>query len=171
MNFIRQLKGFGDIFARGFPAKAWQIFMGPKLMTDLDVFQFFILLLFSALDELPKDLSGKDRLKKALGQVGGSITMTTLTDLVAFAISASSDFPAIKVFCFFAMAAILMTYLLIVTVFLAFVALDIRRVESNRWDIFCCVTEKESTGWETSGSTISKKVRKSNSHLSVPVSE
>ena len=94
-----------------------------------------------------------------MGKVGASVTMTTMTDIVAFAISASSDFAAIRSFCFFAMAAILITYLLVMTVFLAFLSLDVLRIEASRWDFFCCVKQENSpASWKKSGSTIAKKV-------------
>ena len=114
----------------------------------------------AALDDLPSDVTGHARLRKAMGKVGASVTMTTMTDIVTFAISASSDFPAVRSFCYFAMAAILMTYLLVMTVFLAFMSLDVSRIEASRWDFLCCVKQqkKSSAPWKKSSSTIAKKV-------------
>ena len=121
--------------------------------------------------DFPSDVTGHTRLRKTMGKVGASVTMTTMTDIVTFAISASSDFPAVRFFCFFAMAAILMTYLLVMTVFLAFMSLDVSRIEASRLDLLCCVKQKNSLEpWKRSSSTISRKVRQFFSEFSKNIS-
>jgi len=95
-----------------------------------------------------------------MAKVGASVTMTTVTDIVAFAISSSSDFPAIRYFCYYAMATILMSFVLLMTVFLAVLALDVKRIEGNGWDCLCCMKQKDFSPWMNSTS-YSKKVYKS----------
>ena len=48
-----------------------------------------------------------DRCARALARAGASITVTSLTDLVAFAISSSSTLPALASFCAYASVSIL----------------------------------------------------------------
>jgi len=111
------------------------------------------------LENTSSDLDPKERLQKALGHVGSSVTLTTLTDVAAFAISSSSQFPAIRIFCFYAIATIFFTYLLILTVFLAVLALDLKRRKNGRWDIFMCIKRKnENSQVEKVKTTFSQKV-------------
>ena len=105
-------------------------------------------------------MDSTERLSKALSQVGSSVTLTTLTDVAAFAISSTSQIPAIRLFCFYAITTIFFTYLLILTVFLAVLALDLKRLEDNRWDFLVCVRRKneEKSQIELKETTISEKV-------------
>ena len=128
--------------------------MGEFLAPTMTVFYFP----FSALDSLPSDLTGKERLQKTMSKVGASVTMTTVTDVIAFAISSSTDFPAIRYFCVYALTSILFAYLLIMTIFLAALALDIRRIEDGKWDWFCCKKQKDNNAWSEDMSTFSKTV-------------
>jgi Niemann-Pick C1 protein len=45
--------------------------------------------------------------------------------------------PAVKAFAFYAGVALLFNFMLQFTVFIAFMAIDIRRQEAGRWDIAC----------------------------------
>ena len=64
--------------------------------------------------------------------------MTTSTDLVAFAVSAVSDFPAVKLFCIYAALSIVFAYLMLITLFLALLTWDIHRIERGGRDICPC---------------------------------
>jgi len=46
------------------------------------------------------------------------------------------------------------------TVFLAVLALDVKRIEGNGWDFLCCMKQKDFSPWMNSTS-YSKKVYKS----------
>jgi len=48
------------------------------------------------LDRQPRELSKTDTIKEVMKRSGATVTMTTMTDLVAFAVSTSTSFPAIK---------------------------------------------------------------------------
>ena len=111
-----------------------------------------------ALDSLSPDIVGIARLQQTMAKVGASVTMTTITDIMAFAISSSTDFPAIEYFCYYALTTILLSYVLLMTVFLAVLALDIRRIENSRWDWVCCIKKESYQPWTKYQSTISKRV-------------
>jgi predicted RND superfamily exporter protein len=81
-------------------------------------------------DPIPK------RLSDALANAAASITVTSLTDFVAFMISTTSALPALASFCAFAGLGILVLYILQITLFAAAVAIDARRQLDRLPD--CC---------------------------------
>ena len=123
------------------------ILCGTKFTATVGILPFLILGvaiddMFIILDELDRtnfNLPTKEIIAKVLGQVGGSITMTTMTDLVAFAVSTTSAFPAIRYFCTFAAVGITFAFLMIMTCFVAFLVFDINRIKAGRHDMvpFC----------------------------------
>ena len=113
---------------------------------------------FIELDQLDPELRGVERLKKAVGHVGASITMTTLTNLVAFAVTASTVVPAIRLFCIYAAVALLFCYSLVMTFLLVFISFDVKRIESGRWDILPCKQKLQYIPWKQSTESLSGKV-------------
>ena len=104
----------------------------------------------------------KQRGARALRRAGASITVTSLTDVVAFAISSSSALPALASFCAFASINILFLWSLAATFFTSCTVIDEKRQRDNKRDCLCCLTrndeEKEDTG--SKEGTISKYFRK-----------
>jgi len=82
----------------------------------------------------------KYRLAEALKHGGSSITVTSLTDFLAFFIGSSTSLPAFSAFCQWAGLAILGVYILACTFFSACVVLDASRQEAHRADCCCCVS-------------------------------
>jgi predicted RND superfamily exporter protein len=99
--------------------------------------------MFIIVDELDRTHPGKTTVPKRLSTVmktiGPAITMTTMTDLVAFAVGTSSKFPSIVFFCTYAALSITFTFLFLVTVFVAFMSYDCRRMNSGRRDMVPCI--------------------------------
>ena len=92
-----------------------------------------------------KDESDEDiavRAGRALARAGASITVTSLTDLVAFAISTSSSLPALSSFCGYAAICILFLWIFASVFFSATFVLDERRQRDNRRECLCCLTRK-----------------------------
>lgn len=83
------------------------------------------------------------RTAKALARAGASITVTSLTDLVAFGISASSSLPALASFCAYAAIGIFFLWLFSATFFTATMVLDERRQRDNRRECLCCMTRSK----------------------------
>lgn len=117
-----------------------------------------ILFRWIALDMMPADITGIERLQKTLGKVGASVAMTTITDVVAFAVSSFSTFPAVRYFCFYAMSSILFVYILMVTVLVAYLSFEIKRIENGKWDVISCKKKKDYIPWTKSSSSIAHKV-------------
>lgn len=76
------------------------------------------------------------RVAKALGRMGPSILLSASTETIAFALGAAVGMPAVKNFAIYAAGAVLINALLQVTMFVAVLALNQRRVESSRADCF-----------------------------------
>jgi predicted RND superfamily exporter protein len=83
------------------------------------------------------------RTSRALARAGASITVTSLTDLVAFGISSSSSLPALASFCGYAAIGIFFLWLFAATFFSACMVLDERRQRDNRRECLCCLTRKK----------------------------
>lgn len=81
-----------------------------------------------------------DRCALSLARSGASITVTSATDLVAFAISSASSLPALSSFCAYAAIGIFFLWMFAATFFTACLVLDERRQRDNRRECLCCVT-------------------------------
>ena len=77
-----------------------------------------------------------ERITDALGHSGPAITITSLTNALAFAFGGTTTLLALRSFCMFASVCIIMLFLLVNTVFLSVVVWDTRRVEGKTKE--CC---------------------------------
>jgi len=77
---------------------------------------------------------------------GVSILITSLTDVCAFLIGATTILPALRSFCIYAGVAIIAVFLLTITFFVAFLTIDAKRRGQNRCGCCCCI--KVSPNWE-----------------------
>ncbi|KAF9960579.1 hypothetical protein BGZ70_008559 [Mortierella alpina] len=85
--------------------------------------------LVHAVVETSMDLPVKERVGRGLGSVGVSITMTLVAELCLLIVGAMTTIPAVQEFCTFAIAAVIMDYLLQMTFFITVISIDIRRLE------------------------------------------
>jgi len=92
--------------------------------------------------ESEDDAALVNRGSKALARAGASITVTSLTDLVVFAISSTSALPALASFCAYASINIFFLWALAATFFTATMVIDEKRQKENRRDVLCCVKRK-----------------------------
>ncbi|GAA5955063.1 hypothetical protein JCM21900_002773 [Sporobolomyces salmonicolor] len=83
--------------------------------------------------------SAEERVARTLGRMGPSILLSASCETVAFALGALVGMPAVRNFAIYAAGAVLVNALLQVTIFVSAMALDLRRVESNRIDCFPCI--------------------------------
>ncbi|KZC04135.1 PREDICTED: patched domain-containing protein 3-like [Dufourea novaeangliae] len=74
----------------------------------------------------------EERIALMLGQAGSAISITSLTDVVAFIIGASTILPSLQSFCIYAAVGVLLTFLLQITFYIPFFTLDAQRIESKR---------------------------------------
>ena len=92
-----------------------------------------------------KDLPLGEKISKTLAQSGVAITITSVTDVVAFAVGGSTILPALRSFCFFAAVGIFAVFFFQCTFFVAVMVIDQRRVESNRNVFIPCYKHKKAT--------------------------
>lgn len=98
--------------------------------------------------ECSNDSTDDDFVEKAartMKHAGVAITATSLTDVTAFAIGASTELPALRSFCIYASVGILIVFVLQSSLFLAFLILDEKRLRENRHGLFWCIKLKNWT--------------------------
>lgn len=94
-----------------------------------------------------KDVKLSERIGKMMEKAGASITITSLTDIIAFLVGGTTVLPSLKSFCVFAALCILMTYVYVVTFFVAVLTLDEKRLAKNRNGCCPCIVHKENKLW------------------------
>ena len=136
------LAGFGLVIAFGVPFINIAGIL-PFLVISIGIDDMFIII--DEFENIPDAMPANRKVSHAIGKVGATITMTTLTDIIVFAIGISSSFPAIKYFCIFATVTFTAEFLLQMTLFIALLSLDARRLKAGRRDClpFCKGDDKE----------------------------
>ncbi|CEL95564.1 unnamed protein product [Vitrella brassicaformis CCMP3155] len=102
----------------------------PFLCIGIGVDDTFVILNSYAL--AVKVTDPRERVAVAIKDCGISITITTLTNLIAFGVGASSDYFSIRLFCIITFLALLMSYFYALTFFLASVCLDAKREAAGK---------------------------------------
>ncbi|XP_046556189.1 patched domain-containing protein 3-like [Haliotis rubra] len=138
--------GFGIISSFGLVS-----FCGVKFVNIVGVTPFLIigigvddmfLLMSSWAETYPlRDQTVASRMGKTFASAGIGITITSLTDLLAFVIGASSVFLSVRNFCLYTGVAVIFCYLYQCIFFSPCLALHGRRVDSNRHCMTCLKTK------------------------------
>mmetsp|Transcript_42759 Transcript_42759/g.65715 ORF Transcript_42759/g.65715 Transcript_42759/m.65715 type:complete len:226 (+) Transcript_42759:1006-1683(+) len=84
-----------------------------------------------------------DRIAFAMKEIGPSIFVAAFCEAIAFFIGMQTDIPALSSFCLVAGLAVITDFIFQITIFLPCLALDKRRIEDNRMDVFCCFRASE----------------------------
>ena len=113
----------------------------PFLVLGVGLDDMFIIV--NEFDRLPQRLSVVRCVSMVMANTGSSITMTTVTTLVAYMISTSTSFLAIHYFCLYAALCIGFSYLFVVGFFVAALSIDGRRIEVGRLDCLPCFSVKK----------------------------
>ncbi len=79
--------------------------------------------------------------------------LSSVSESTCFFLGALSDMPAVRAFALYAGMALLIDFLMQMTVFVALLSLDMARQESRRYDIICCVRSSKKAS--SSGSAAS----------------
>ncbi|CAK9806362.1 Patched domain-containing protein 3 [Anthophora quadrimaculata] len=87
----------------------------------------------------------EERVALMLGHAGSAISITSLTDVVAFIIGASTILPSLQSFCIYAAFGVLLTFLFQITFYVAFFTIDARRIENKRNSILPCIVHENFT--------------------------
>ncbi|CAJ1971645.1 unnamed protein product [Sphenostylis stenocarpa] len=108
-------------------------------------------IIVDAVKRQPSSLPVEEQISNAMGEVGPSITLASLSEIVAFAVGSFVSMPACRVFSMIAALAVLLDFLLQITAFVALVTLDFVRARDNRIDCFPCIKLNPSSVEENEG--------------------
>lgn len=104
----------------------------PVVILSIGVDDMF--LLTDAFDETSSSRSPESRVVEAVQSAGLAMTMTTVTDALAFLLGALSTTEAVRVMSLYAFVCILCDFTFQITYFPALMTLDARRSLQGRWD-------------------------------------
>ena len=120
----------------------------PFLMLGVGIDDMFVIMqAWENLEEEERLKSFQERFGATMRHAGVAVTITSITDFLAFLTGATTVIPALASFCVYSAFGILFIYFFQVTFFLAWFSLDQRRVEDVRDGIICCWKKKD---WEPS---------------------
>lgn len=105
----------------------------PFLLMGLGVDDIFVMMAcYRKLHDTHANLPLAERMGLTLKHAGASITVTSLTDIVAFAVGSITVLPSLQSFCIYAAFGVLMMYLFVITFYVAIFTLDERRIAARR---------------------------------------
>ncbi|VVB09583.1 unnamed protein product [Arabis nemorensis] len=131
------LGSVGFFSALGFKSTLIIMEVIPFLVLAVGVDNMCILV--HAVKRQPHDVSLEERISSALVEVGPSITLASLSEVLAFAVGAFVPMPACRIFSMFAALAIMLDFFLQITAFVALIVFDYKRAADNRIDCFPCI--------------------------------
>merc|ERR1712106_172187 len=118
--------------------------MIPFLLLGIGIDDMFVTMqCFNNLNSEEQKKSREERFGLVLRRAGAAITVTSLTDFLAFAIGGTTVLPALKSFCIFCAVGLIVVYFLQATWFVAWLSLDQRRMEAGRDATFPCIIHKD----------------------------
>ncbi|XP_053693061.1 patched domain-containing protein 3-like [Sabethes cyaneus] len=105
----------------------------PFLLMGLGVDDMFVMMAcYRKVHESHSHLPLPERMGLMLKHAGASITVTSLTDIVAFAVGSITVMPSLQSFCIYAAAGVFMMYSFVITFYVAIFTLDEQRVAARR---------------------------------------
>lgn len=113
----------------------------PFILLGIGVDDSFVIA--DAFDTVRSASSVRSKISIALSHAGVSITITSLTDLVAFAVSSVTSLPALSSFCLYAALGVTFLFLFQISFFSAALTLDGLRQRNRRRDVCCCLVAPE----------------------------
>ncbi|MGH0172026.1 UNVERIFIED_CONTAM: hypothetical protein FKN15_062616 [Acipenser sinensis] len=142
------LSAFGMLLYCGMPF-AMTVANAPFLILGIGVDDMFIMI--SCWQKTKVRDSVADRLAETYKEAAVSITITTLTDVLAFYIGIMTPFRSVQSFCLYTGTAVLFCYLYNITFFGAFLALNGKREKGNRHWLTCMKVEQDCPAGRSTG--------------------
>merc|ERR1719225_270963 len=90
-----------------------------------------------------KTMSHKDIMGMTMKQAGVAITITSITNIIVFAVGAVTVLPALQSFCVYCAVGIAAIYIYQATIFFAALSVDQRRIEKRRNGLLPCIRHKD----------------------------
>lgn len=135
------MSGFGLMFVVGIPFTSMTQLL-PFVVFGVGLDDTYIVT-FEYLRSDP-DKDTLVRIEETMKEVGQSIALTTITTMSAFILGCISTIPAIQWVCIYAFPTIFINFVYQITLFVAFLVLDERRVKAKQKD--CCICASVETG-------------------------
>lgn len=115
----------------------------PFLVLAVGVDNIFIIVqALQRSSRLPSQLdrSVEERISTVVGDVAPSLLLASLSESACFLIGTLTPMPAVRVFAMTASLALLVDFILQMTVFIGLLTLDTKRQLAGRYDLICCLT-------------------------------
>lgn len=116
--------GYGIAFAIGLKVSRFHDIL-PFMIMGIGVDDMFVIV--NTVDQTPQHLSAKERFRTGLAHAGPSVTITSVTNALAFFVGALSTLPAIRSLCIFAGIIICTLYFGFLTIFSPWFYHDLQR--------------------------------------------
>lgn len=108
-------------------------------MLAVGIDNLFILVQTYYRDQRLPDEDSTRQIARICGEVFPSMLLSSTSMCCCFLIGSYTPMPAVQKFALYAAVALFLNFLLQSTLFLAIFVMDVRRLESNRLDVFCCI--------------------------------
>jgi len=117
--------------------------MIPFLLLGIGIDDMFVTMqCFNNLDDAENKRPMLERFGLTMKRAGAAITITSLTDFLAFAVGGTTVLPALQSFCIFCSVGLIVVYILQATWFVAWFSIDQRRIEEKRNGTIPCYVHK-----------------------------
>ncbi|KAI6074486.1 Patched domain-containing protein 3 [Aix galericulata] len=136
------LSSFGLLMFCGVPFVV-TVANAPFLILGVGVDDMFIMIASWEQSASKKDT--KSRLADTYSEAALSVTVTTVTDVLAFFIGTWTTFPSVQSFCLYTGTAFIFCYIYTMTFFGAIIVLNDKRVQGNRHWLTCMPVEQGRT--------------------------
>ena len=140
---LSTIAGFGLCYALGWK-KTYANEPIPLIMLGIGVDDIFVII--NSLDQVSFNLPTTERLKLALRHAGPTISITSLTNALAFLAAMSSQLVALQSFSIFSFSCILLLYTAMMTLYLPVVYWDTQRVAKRNKEccgLLCCAEDSK----------------------------
>ena len=134
----------GSVFGVGF-CSLWGLMFTqlhsilPFLMLGVGIDDMFVLVQsYENLSDEEKKLPLPERFAKAMSYAGMAVSVTSVTNIVAFSLGATTVIPALRSFCLFCSVGIMAIFIYTLTFFTACMVMDQRRIDERRDGCLCC---------------------------------
>ncbi|CAF1979480.1 unnamed protein product [Rotaria magnacalcarata] len=111
----------------------------PFLVLAVGVDNIFIIVQHFEKAKTEEYQSSNMRLATTISRVGPSILLTATSESIAFLVGSLTPMPAVQIFSLYAFMAVFIDFLLQITCFVSVLAIDARRQDADRPDLFCCL--------------------------------
>ena len=147
----------GSVFGVGFCSIFGLVFTDlhnvlPFLMLGVGIDDMFVLVKgYDNLSEDEKNLPLPERFAKTLSVSGMAVSVSSVTNIVAFSIGATTVIPALRSFCLYCSVGIMAIFIYTLTFFTACMVIDQKRIDERRDGCLCCY--KHGDSWSPNNAT------------------